>query len=65
MITLDGITVSTNDKSLHRGIKMRAAELNTTLGKLVDIYLKVGFEFELHKEENLKKLQEVFKRNDV
>lgn len=51
LIQIDDKTVSTNDSQLHTQLKILAAQLNTSLGKLVDIYLKRGFQLRLERLE--------------
>ena len=48
IVTLDGITISTNDVDTHRKLKIKAAQsLDWTIGKLVDLYTRLGMELNL------------------
>lgn len=53
IVTIDGVTISTNDVDTHRKLKIKAAQSpDWTIGKLVDLYTRVGMELNL---ENLSK----------
>jgi len=48
IVTLDGVTISTNDVDTHRKLKIKAAQSpDWTIGKLVDLYTRLGMELNL------------------
>lgn len=51
--------ISTNDTELHKQLKILAAQQSTSLGKLVDIYLRAGFKLRLDEPKNLEKIKEL------
>lgn len=51
--------VSTNDAELHKQLKVLAAQEGTSLGKLVDIYLEMGYRLRLEKPENFTKVKNI------
>ena len=65
LISVDHKTVSTNDSELHKQLKILAAQQSTSLGKLVDIYLKVGFELRLDKAENFEKIKRILEEDST
>ena len=62
LITVNEKVISTNDVNLHTRLKMKAAELRTSLGKLVDIYLRRGYQLELEKEENFERIKNILEQ---
>jgi hypothetical protein len=58
LVTIDEKVISTNDASLHTRLKIKAAQMGTSLGKLVDTLLRRGFQLGLEEEENFQKAKE-------
>ncbi len=61
LVTIDEKVISTNDANLHTRLKIKAAQMGTSLGKLVDTLLRRGFQLGLEEEENFQKAKEVLK----
>jgi hypothetical protein len=64
IVTIDGVTVSTNDVDTHRKLKIKAAQSpDWTIGKLVDIYARLGMELNLEtlSKEKIEELKELLK----
>lgn len=59
LVTIDEKVISTNDATLHTRLKIKAAQMGTSLGKLVDTLLKRGFQLGLEDEENFQKVKSV------
>lgn len=61
LVTIDEKVISTNDATLHTQLKIKAAQMGTSLGKLVDTLLKRGFQLGLEDEENFQKVKDALK----
>lgn len=61
LVTIDEKVISTNDATLHTRLKIKAAQMGTSLGKLVDTLLKRGFQLGLEDEENFQKVKDALK----
>lgn len=64
LVTIDEKIISTNDANLHTKLKIKAAQMGTSLGKLVDILLRRSFQLELEKEENFQKVKDVLNNDN-
>lgn len=65
IVTIDGVTISTNDVDTHRKLKIKAAQSpNWTIGKLVDLYTRVGMELNLENlsKEKIEELKNIVKK---
>lgn len=55
--------VSTNDVEVHKQLKIRSANTGLTLGKLIDLYTKLGLQFKAEewREEDIEKIENLVK----